>query len=90
MQYEGWAFKPNEEELRDQNSKRYEEIKHLSQKIRIEKMPLYGRTDFSGEIPEGIEVSEFDLALLADHGNLCFGGRCTITGSRFRGHYWTD
>lgn len=92
MQIDGWAFKENEAELREQAKLRFEQIKHFSASLNIRKSPQYGQVEFFGDLPtdETRQLSEKDLALIADDGNLCFGGRCVKSGNRFRGAYYTD
>lgn len=92
MNIEGYAFKANEEEIREKYSKRYDEIKHHAKTIEMKKTPAYGQGKFTGVLKTEEEkaLSALDLALIADRGNLCFGGHCTINGDRFSGAYWTD
>jgi len=92
MNIEGYAFKKNEKELMDRNSDRYKEISHLTKDIEITKSPAYAHCKFTGKLnsKEAMELSEFDIALIADHGNLCFGGSCTKNGPTFYGSYNTD
>jgi len=92
MHIQSYAFKENEDELRDRNIKRYKEIQHLGKTMEITRTPKYGRGVFKGVLKTDEEkaLSEFDLALIADHGNLCFGGSCTKSGDAFSGHYFTD
>ena len=92
MNIQGYAFAENEQELRDSNIKRYKEIQHLEQTLEITRTPQYGRGSFKGVLKTDEEkaLSEFDLALIADRGNLCFGGNCTKSGDTFSGCYFTD
>ena len=92
MNIEGWAMKASEEELRAAKNARYEEIKHLSKELEIKKNPAYGKGIFAGVLKseEATALSEKDLALIADHGNLCFGGYCTKSSESFSGAYYTD
>jgi len=92
MNIAGWAFKKNELELRDKNSARYKEIAHLSGSLNLKKSPQYGHTKFTGQLEgEAKSLSPFDVALIADHGNLCFGGDCSIRDDgKFSGSYNTD
>lgn len=93
MNIQGWAFKKDELELRDKNTKRFKEIEHLYANLGLNKKPCYGRCEFTGQLEgdEAMALSEFDIALLADRGNLCFGGSCSkgYNGS-FSGTYNTD
>lgn len=92
MHIPGYAYSANEAELQRRNQSRYEEIKHLLGDIELDKTPEYGGTSFRGrlETDEARALDEFDLALLADHGNLCFGGCCTRDGDTFSGMYFVD
>jgi hypothetical protein len=92
MNVEGFAFKANETELREQYHKRYKEIEHHVKTINMKRIPAYGRGNFSGVLnaPEEKALSEMDLCLIADRGNLCFGGTCTKSGDNFSGSYFTD
>ncbi|GJQ61120.1 MAG: hypothetical protein SCALA702_01730 [Melioribacteraceae bacterium] len=92
MRIKGYAFEPNEKELMEEYAKRYKEIKHLRKELNIEKYPKYGHTEFKGQLltPVTKDLSELDLALLADDGNLCFGGECTKGQSTFSGSYNTE
>jgi len=91
MYIDGWAFKPNEKELQEKNTKRFNEIKD-TKGVEYTKESKYGHNDFKGKLttPEALALSEFDLALIADWGNLCFGGKCTKIGNSFYGSYNTD
>lgn len=91
MNIKGWAFGADEEAASKRNSDRYDEIKHFASQLGITKRPDYAHTHFTGTLTEETKhLSEHDLALIADHGNLCFGGACTKSGDRFSGHYITD
>ena len=92
MQIQGYAFTPNEVAIMRQHQQRYAEIRHLAESLRINKRSEYGRVHFEGELttPEAKQLTELDLALIADYGNLCFGGSCKIRGDRFVGSYSTD
>lgn len=92
MQIKGYAFDSNREEVMAKYKKRYNEIKHLNETIRLGKKPQYAHTKFSGTLAtdEEKQLSELDIALIADHGNLCFGGECTKSGDKFWGSYNTD
>jgi hypothetical protein len=91
MYIEGWAFKENKTEISKANYERYKEIEHLRGELQLSKQPAYGKGNFSGVLNESTRhLTEKDLALIADDGNLCFGGTCTISGDRFSGSYYTD
>jgi hypothetical protein len=92
MNIRGYAFDPQEEEKRAMIQKRYNEIKHLAKDITLSKFPRYGKNDFKGMLntEETQKLSELDIAIIADQGNLCFGGSCTKIGNTFTGCYYTD
>lgn len=91
MNIDGHAFKKNADETMARRRARYAEIKNTPG-VELEKFPSYGRTKFTGTLttPEAQALSEEDLALIADNGNLCFGGVCTKSGDTFSGAYYTD
>ena len=91
MYIKGWAFKPNEKEMQQQYSDRYKKIANTPG-VNYSKTPCYGHNKFSGtlETEEAMALTELDLALIADHGNLCFGGSCSKSGNSFSGTYNTD
>jgi len=89
MIYSGYAFKPNMKELQKEISDRYKEI--CDRKIVFKKRPHYSTTYFEGTLSEDQkDLSELDILILADDGNLCFGGKCTKNGLKFSGCYHTD
>lgn len=92
MNVEGHAFKPDEKELAAARVARYNEIKHLLPDMEMVKSPQYGKTVFSGTLKTEASkaLSEEDIALIADRGNLCFGGYCSKSGERFSGAYFID
>lgn len=83
---EGWQAK------RDANVQRYNEIAGTKGVRFLRKISSYGRTQFEGvlETPEALALGEMEIALIADHGNLCFGGMCSKDGQNFSGVYFTD
>ena len=92
MIIQGYAFKADEKETMAKYSQRMTELASVSAGVSLRKNPSYGRTMFSGTLdtPEAQALSELDIALIADGGNLCFGGECVKSGNSFRGHYWVD
>ena len=66
------------EENMKRNSVRYAAISHLASKFKWTRRPSYARFEYTATTtdPEARSLSADDVALLADHGNLCFGGRC--------------
>lgn len=65
------------EENIKKNASRYDAIKHLASKFTWSRQ--YGYANFRYEArttdPEARSLSATDVAILADGGNLCFGGR---------------
>ncbi|XAO54278.1 hypothetical protein [Yersinia phage vB_YenM_P778] len=94
MNIRGWAFTSQEAEGRAANRARFNELKHLRNKEHIEwsTRPAYATTHFTGELlsEEAKALTEFEIALIMDCGNLCFGGACSKNGARFSGEYHTD
>jgi hypothetical protein len=92
MHIDGWAFKTNELYLRDKNTARYKEIEHLKNDIDFKVTPAYGCNHFQGTLKteNAKSLSEKDIALIMDHGSLCFGGTCDKSGDTFKGSYNTD
>lgn len=91
MQIPGYAFDPNSVEIQRKYSKRLSELSGIDG-VELRRRPNYGKTDFSGTLAtdSAKKLSELDIALIADRGNLCFGGECTITGDTFKGSFYTD
>ena len=95
MNYSGYAFKPNEKEMRDEIRELAPiALNKLKGKINIEKGSSHARVSFTATVDQDIsdDVTEMDVLLYADNGNLCFGGDCTRVGTTnvFKGCYWTD
>lgn len=88
----GWAFKAYEKEGQQYCAKRYKEIKESGAEIKLTKKPAYGRCEFTGELLNDAAkaLSRGDIAIYADHGNLCFGGSLSRSGDTFKGTYNTD
>ena len=65
------------EENMKRNSIRYNEIKHLWGKFEWKRRSNYAQFEYTATTtdPEARSLSADDVALLADRGNLCFGGR---------------
>lgn len=65
------------EESMKRNSIRYSAIKHLANKFEWTRRSNYAQFEFTATTtdPEARSLSAADVALLADGGNLCFGGR---------------
>ena len=65
------------EENMKRNSIRYDAIKHLRGKFEWTRRTSYAKFEYTATTtdPEARSLSAEDVAILADHGNLCFGGR---------------
>lgn len=90
--FEGFAFKADEAERQSYIRKRHKEIAHLAETMKIKKYPKYGRCQFTGSLAcnEAKQLSAGDLLIIADHGNVCFGGQVIKRGDSFSGSYNTD
>lgn len=76
----GWAMQHDETERCHAFRKRYAEIMESGAVFDLKMTPAYGHTKFRGTVEaNGVELSEEDVAIVADAGNLCFGGACRIT-----------
>lgn len=88
MYIEGWAFKENEEKLRDERFERYTKLDKKG--IEIEERSIgYAHTDYKGKIKDK-SLNELDILLLCDGGNTCFGGEVSISGDYFKATVYTD
>jgi len=93
MHYSGYAYTEGSEEKQEKIMKRYQEIKHMECDLSLVVISCYAHNNFQGkaETEEARALSEMDLLILADSGNLCFGGCCELRGDgSFSGHYNTD
>ena len=92
MNIDGWAFKVDEIELRDKAVTRYDEIKHLRKEMIVEKTVSYGKYTCRVELKsvEAKTLSNYDVALIIDGGNLCFGGHASRHGDYMNVTVWTD
>ena len=72
------------EENMKRNSVRYAAISHLASKFEWTRRSNYAQFEFTATTtyPEARSLSAADVALLADHGNLCFGGRGFVRAER--------
>lgn len=93
MHIGGYAFSGNSI-LSEEYRKRYEELigQGMNKKIKIEvSRNGLGRNSYEGRILEGGEsLSELDIALIVDRGNLCFGGSCSKFANSFSCEILTD
>lgn len=90
----GWAMTSDHKERQQHNADELRRFNDLGVTIEdFVRSPQYGRTSFSGRVmTHRSEVTARQLALFADHGNLCFGGTCQYnqdTG-HFSGSYYID
>jgi hypothetical protein len=92
FEFDGYAYKSDEESLRKAIAIRYEEIFHLKRQFKWVKTPGYAHCRFEAiaETDAARELSARDVLILADEGNLCFGGFCEQADDRFTGKYYTD
>ena len=90
--YKGYAFTEKATEEKTRISDRYKALKPVLGFIDIKKNPKNAACDFRGSISEDcpIALSGKDILIIADNGNLCFGGVVTIVGNEFKGEYYTD
>ena len=90
MHIDGWAFKENEEKLRN---KRYEQYKQLNRDyIEIESAKIgYMQNTYYGKI-KNKELTPLDILLICDDGNTCFGGEVSVDSdkSKFTAVVYTD
>lgn len=88
-------MQPDQDERGKQFRERYAEIMKGPAVFDMKKTPDYKKTLFRGTVePNGVELSAEDIAIVADAGNLCFGGWCSVTKSfgrlAFSGAIYTD
>lgn len=90
----GWAYTADEKAKAESNAKYFEELRHLRGKehMSFSTSPQYAHTTFSGELlsEEAQALTSDEILLLMDCGNLCFGGHCSKSGTKFSGSYNTD
>ena len=65
------------EEAMARRGVRYDAIKHLRDKFEWTRRSSYAKFEYTATTtdPEARSLSAADVAILADGGNLCFGGR---------------
>lgn len=65
------------EENMKKNANRYNAIKHLASKFTWQRTSGYAKFHYEARTtdPEARSLSAYDVAILADGGNLCFSGR---------------
>ena len=93
MHYSGYAFTEGSEEKQAKIVKRYLEIRGIRKDLNLVVTSCYAHNNFEGKVTteEAKALTEMDILILADSGNLCFGGDCSLNGDgSFYGHYNTD
>lgn len=92
--YRNWAYTADAEAKSKSNMEYFEELSHLRSKehMSFTTFPQYAHTTFNGELlsEEAQALTADEILLLMDHGNLCFGGSCSKSGTKFSGRYNTD
>lgn len=83
----GWAMA--DPKVKEEYDRAYKEV-DITQIEDFTKTPTYGRTLFSGTLKEGHTLTPLQIALIADYGNLCFGGYVEIIDNKFIGAYFND
>lgn len=91
----GWAFASPKVWTHEKIRERYGEIAHFLKGGHIEytKTPGYAHGSFQGKVisEDAKQLTDMDLLILMDRGNLCFGGYCYLTNEgSFHGKYYTD
>jgi len=93
MNYSGYAFTEGSEEKQAKIVKRYNEIQSTRKDLNLVVTPCPAHNNFTGRATteEAKALTAMDILILADSGNLCFGGCCSLNGDgSFYGHYNTD
>lgn len=97
--YDGYAFSSTPGQMTSKEiCERYDELLAIlnydvHEHIAWEKTPKYAHTEFRGNLitETAKSLSEMDILILMDKGNLCFGGVCDKTSDgKFSGSYNTD
>lgn len=93
MRIGGYAFS-KDSTLPETYQKRYKELidQEMHTKIQIEVLRNgIGSNSYEGRILQGgEELSELDIAIILDRGNLCFGGSCAKFANNFSCEIYTD
>lgn len=94
MNISGWAFTENESELAEANRNIYNTVQSLNFKdyVVIETVDTrYAKKTYKGYLkPDHPSISETELAIFLDTGNLCFGGASSISDNKFIVTIYTD
>ena len=90
--HNGWAFTENETEKAKENYAEYTALKEAAAGVTLHKTPAYGHCKFRGELTTDAAraLTDVQILLIADGGNLCFGGTISRCGDTFSGSYSTD
>lgn len=91
--YHGWAFGVRAGQMtRDEIRARYAEIKHIKKEFDWSGQSKYAHNTFTAapKTEAAAALSAMDVMIMADDGNLCFGGDCVKGAGRFSGSYNTD
>lgn len=74
------------------NDQRFEEIKHLRDKFEWTRQSGYAHYTYSAKTtdPEAMKLSAWDVFILADSGNCCFGGSYSGSNGSYTGKVHTD
>lgn len=76
----GWAFTPTQEEEKQRRLDVFKRLKYLRPQIIKNVNPMYGMTKYSVRVPEGVALSDEDIAIICDDGNTCFGASVDRSG----------
>ncbi len=92
--YHGWAFGVHKGQMdRDAIRTRFKEIESMKKEFEWGGNSCYAHNKFTAKpLTEAAkELSSMDVLILADYGNLCFGGECSKrSDGSFYGSYNTD
>lgn len=89
-----WAYAADADLRAEHNNRYFEQLMHLraAEHMKFSTSSKYAHTTFSGELlsEEAQALTNQEILLLMDHGNLCFGGSCSKVGNKFSGRFNTD
>lgn len=92
--YHGWAFGVRKGQMeRDSIRTRFKELEPMRKEFEWGGSSCYAHNKFTAKpLTEAAKaLSEMDVLILADWGNLCFGGDCKKSSAgSFSGSYNTD
>lgn len=85
----GFAYLGNEAEIRKSRQAKYNQLRGYV--VKLTSIDHLGtRSVYQGEIPEGLDLSDLDIALICDGGNACFGADVSRHGNTFTCTIFTD